>query len=112
MLTLARFARCIALATGLLAVAIEMTPAQSLSYVGALQYATGDFIFTQRIGERLLLQRSRLVGGPTARVGERAAGNAALWLAPVQRGRIDGTHGRMAGSPGISTSNGEAWGAA
>ena len=41
-------ARRIALAVAALAVAAATGRAQSLSYVGGLQYATGDFIFTQR----------------------------------------------------------------
>lgn len=44
----ARLARRVALAAGVSAVAAVAAPAQSLSYVGGLQYATGDFIFTQR----------------------------------------------------------------
>ena len=41
-------ARRVALAAGMLAVAAAASSAQSLSYVGGLQYAAGDFIFTQR----------------------------------------------------------------
>jgi len=48
MSTIAGFARRLALAAGILAVAPVTASAQSLSYVGGLQYATGDFIFTQR----------------------------------------------------------------
>ena len=48
MWNLACYARRVALAVGMLSVAAVTTPAQSLSYVGGLQYATGDFIFTQR----------------------------------------------------------------
>lgn len=48
MSNIACFARRGALAVCVLAVAAVTTPAQSLSYVGGLQYATGDFIFTER----------------------------------------------------------------
>ena len=48
MLNVACLARRVVLAAGVSVVAAGTAPAQSLSYVGGLQYATGDFIFTQR----------------------------------------------------------------
>jgi hypothetical protein len=48
MSNIAWFARRGALAVAVLAGSAVTTPAQSLSYVGGLQYATGDFIFAQR----------------------------------------------------------------
>ena len=49
------FARRVALAVAVSAVATVALPAQSLSYFGGLQYATGDFIFTQRTWSAYLL---------------------------------------------------------
>ena len=46
--SVATSARRVALVVGMLAVAAVASPAQSLAYIGGLQYATGDFIFTQR----------------------------------------------------------------
>ena len=45
---IACFSRRFALVVGTLAIAATTTTAQSLSYVGGLQYATGNFIFTER----------------------------------------------------------------
>ena len=106
MLTLARFARRIALVTGMLAVAVETTPAQSLSYVGGLQYATGDFIFTQRtwsayFSNGLAWSAGRLRASASVPLVMQPAG----WLQYSGAGMMVPTGG-MAGSPGISTSNG------
>lgn len=46
--SVARCARHAARAISILSVAAVVSPAQSLSYFGGLQYATGDFIFAQR----------------------------------------------------------------
>ena len=48
MLSSTRMPRRLSLAVGLLMLAARPASSQSLSYVGGLQYATGDFIFTQR----------------------------------------------------------------
>ena len=48
MLSITRCARRVALTVAVLATAAVAMPAQSLSYVGGVQYATGSFIFTQR----------------------------------------------------------------
>ena len=48
MLKFTRCARRMMLTVAVLATAAVPTPAQSLSYIGGMQYATGSFIFTQR----------------------------------------------------------------
>ena len=48
MLNIMGYARRLALTVAVLATAAVRAPAQSLSYVGGVQYATGSFIFTQR----------------------------------------------------------------
>ena len=105
MSNVARFARRGALAVGVLAVAAVTTPAQSLSYVGGLQYATGDFIFTQRtwsayLSNGLSWSAGRLRASASVPLVMQPAG----WLQYSGGGMMVPTGG-IAGSAGGSTSN-------
>ncbi|HVS59501.1 MAG TPA: hypothetical protein VHE82_02280 [Gemmatimonadaceae bacterium] len=104
MLNIACFSRRVALAVGVLAVAAVTTPAQSLSYVGGLQYATGDFIFTQRtwsayLSNGLSWSAGRLRASASVPLVMQPAG----WLQYSGAGMMVPTGG-MAGSAGGSTS--------
>lgn len=105
MSNVACFARRGALAVGVLAVAAVTTPAQSLSYVGGLQYGTGDFIFTQRtwsayLSNGLSWSAGRLSASASVPLVMQPAG----WLQYSGAGMMVPTGG-MAGSTGGSTSN-------
>jgi len=100
------FARRVALAVGISGVAASTTSAQSLSYVGGLQYATGDFIFTQRTWSAYL---SNGVSWSEGRV--RASASIPLVMQPAGWLQYSGAGimvptGGMAGSAGASTGNG------
>jgi hypothetical protein len=110
MLTVACFARRVALAVGVLAVTAVTTPAQSLSYVGGLQYATGDFIFTQRTWSAYLSNGLSWAGGRF-----RASASVPLVMQPAGWVQYSGAGmmvptGGMAGSAGGPTSNGSGTG--
>lgn len=105
MSNVACFARRVALAVGVLAVAAVAAPAQSLSYLGGLQYATGDFIFTQRtwsayLSNGLSWSAGRLRASASVPLVMQPAG----WLQYSGAGVMVPTGG-MAGSAGGSTSN-------
>ncbi len=105
MSNVACFARRVALAVAVLAVAAVTTPAQSLSYVGGLQYATGDFIFTQRtwsayFSNGLSWSAGRLRASASVPLVMQPAG----WLQYSGAGMMVPTGG-VAGSAGGSTSN-------
>ena len=96
-------ARRAALAVGVLAAAAVTTPAQSLAYVGGLQYATGDFIFTQRtwsayFSNGLTWSAGRLRASASVPLVMQPAG----WLQYSGAGAIVPTGG-MTGSAGSPT---------
>ena len=106
MSNVACLARRVALAAGLLAVASVSTPAQSLSYVGGLQYATGDFIFTERtwsayFSNGLVWSTGRLRASATIPLVMQPAG----WLQYSGAGVVVPTGG-MGGSAGTPSSSG------
>ena len=112
MSNIACFARRSALAVGVLAVAAVTSPAQSLSYVGGLQYATGDFIFTQRtwsayLSNGLSWSAGRLRASASVPLVMQPAG----WLQYSGAGMMVPTGG-VAGSGGGPTSNGSGMGSA
>ena len=105
MAIIACLARRVAFAVGVSAAAAVPTPAQSLSYVGGLQYATGDFIFTQRTWSAYL---SNGLVWSTGRV--RASASVPLVMQPAGWLQYSGTGlmvptGGMPGSAGSPTSN-------
>ena len=105
MSNIACLARRVAFAVGVSAAAAVPTPAQSLSYVGGLQYATGDFIFTQRTWSAYV---SNGLVWSTGRV--RASASVPLVMQPAGWLQYSGTgmmvpSGGMAGSAGRPTSN-------
>jgi hypothetical protein len=105
MSNVACFARRLAIAVGVLAVAAVAAPAQSLSYVGGLQYATGDFIFTQRtwsayLSNGLSWSAGRLRASASVPLVVQPAG----WLQYSGAGMMVPTGG-MAGSAGSPTGN-------
>lgn len=105
MSNVACFARRGALAVGVLAVAAVAAPAQSLSYVGGLQYATGDFIFTQRtwsayLSNGLSWSAGRLRASASVPLVMQPAG----WLQYSGAGMMVPTGG-MAGSAGTHMSS-------
>ncbi|MGZ9189427.1 MAG: hypothetical protein ACXW39_05155 [Nitrospira sp.] len=105
MSNVACFARRIAIAAWVLAVAAETTPAQSFSYDGGLQYATGDFIFTQRtwsayLSNGLSWSDGRFRASASIPLVMQPAG----WLQYSGAGMMVPTGG-VAGSAGASTSN-------
>ena len=102
----ARSARHVALAIGLLGCATVPIPAQSLSYVGGLQYATGDFIFTQRtwsayLSNGLIWSSGRLRASASVPLVMQPAG----WLQYSGAGVVVPTGG-MAGSGGTQSGSG------
>ncbi len=106
------FARRGALAVCVLAVAAVTTPAQSLSYVGGLQYATGDFIFRERtwsayLSNGLSWSAGRLRASASVPLVMQPAG----WLQYSGAGMMVPTGG-VAGSAGGPTSNGSGMGSA
>lgn len=98
-------ARHVAFAVGVLALASVASPAQSLSYIGGVQYATGDFIFTQRTWSTYLSNGLSWSAGHV-----RASASVPLVMQPagwlqyngagmmVPTGGITGTAGRPASS--------------
>ena len=100
MANIACLARRVALAVGVSATAAVPTPAQSLSYVGGLQYATGDFIFTQRTWSAYL---SNGLVWSTGRV--RASASVPLVMQPAGWLQYSGT-GMMVPTGGIAGSAG------
>ena len=107
MSTIADFARRLALAAGILAVAPFTVSAQSLSYVGGLQYATGDFIFTQRtwsayISNGLSWSAGRLRASATIPLVIQPAG----WLQYSGAGMMLPTGGIASGAAGAGNSPG------
>ena len=99
------FARRVALAVGVLAVVAVTAPAQSFSYDGGLQYATGDFIFTQRTWSAYLSNGLSWSDGRF-----RASASIPLVMQPEGWVQYSGAGmmvptGGMAGSAGGSTSN-------
>jgi hypothetical protein len=105
MSNVACFVRRGALAVAVLAVAAVTTPAQPLSYVGGLQYATGDFIFTQRtwsayLSNGLSWSSGRLRASASVPLVMQPAG----WLQYSGAGMMVPTGG-MAGGAGGSASN-------
>ena len=105
MSNIAWFARRGALAVAVLAGSAVTTPAQSLSYVGGLQYATGDFIFAQRtwsayLSNGLSWSAGRLRASASIPLVMQPAG----WLQYSGAGLMVPTGG-MAGSTPSSTSN-------
>ena len=104
MAIIACLARRVAFAVGVSAAAAVPTPAQSLSYVGGLQYATGDFIFTQRTWSAYL---SNGLAWSTGRV--RASASVPLVMQPAGWLQYSGTGlmvptGGMPGGAGSPTS--------
>ena len=61
MSSIAFHGRRVSLAIALLTVAAVSAPAQSLAYVGGAQYATGDFVFTERTWSAYLLTGPRVI---------------------------------------------------
>ena len=96
MANIACLARCAAFVVGVSAAAAVPTPAQSLSYVGGLQYATGDFIFTQRTWSAYL---SNGLAWSTGRV--RASASVPLVMQPAGWLQYSGT-GMMVPTGGIA----------
>ena len=106
----ARSVRRVALAAGMSAVTAMTSPAQSLSYVGGLQYATGDFIFTQRTWSTSL---SNGLSWSAGRV--RTSASVPLVLQPTGWLQYNGAGmmvptGGITGSGGRPTSSGSAMG--
>ena len=101
---LIRAVRDIGLAIGVSAMIASPARAQSLSYVGGLQYATGDFIFTQRtwsayLSNGLSWSAGRLRGTASVPVVFQPAG----WVQYSGAGMMVPTGG-VAGSVGTSGS--------
>ena len=105
MSNIALYGRRVSLAAGLLTVVSGSAPAQSLAYVGGAQYATGDFVFTERTWSAYL---SNGLAWSAGRL--RAAASIPLilqpggWLQYGGAGTVVPTGG-MAGSPGSSGSS-------
>ena len=105
MSNIACFARRGALAVCVVAVAALTTPAQSLSYVGGLQYATGDFTFTERtwsayLSNGLSWSAGRLRASASVPLVMQPAG----WLQYSGAGMMVPTGG-VAGSAGGTSNN-------
>jgi hypothetical protein len=99
-----------ALAVAMSAVAPGATSAQSLSYVGGLQYATGDFIFTQRtwsayLSNGLVWSEGRLRASASVPLVMQPSG----WVQYSGAGIMVPTGG-MAGSAVGPTNNGSSMG--
>lgn len=91
--------RTIGLAGAISGIAPGSTPAQSLSYVGGVQYATGDFIFSQRTWSAYLSNGLAWSGGRL-----RASASVPLVLQPAGWLQYSGAGmmvptGGVAGSP-------------
>lgn len=110
MSSVASFLRRVAPVVGMLAVAAATSSAQSLAYIGGLQYATGDFIFTQRTWSTYF---SNGLSWSAGRV--RASASIPLVMQPAGWLQYNGAGmmvptGGIAGTAGSATSSSSAMG--